>query len=240
MDREDKRGIFFGVVGVLTLIVAIIGASLAYFSINANSADDALTVQAATVQIIYKDSDTLAVQEIIPSSKAVALETYRRYLAGETYSTKVGEETTNVPYKKCIDDKGYTVCGVYEFTLTNNGVNPVDITAKVTPTELEEDAVKFQNLKFSLFDITNVAEGSTSYGTEVVSGGSVTYNEFNLLTDPVSIASKTTTKYRLFVWLDEQNDKQDYEQGAVFKGTIYINVPGAENTITGTAAGAGQ
>ena len=29
MEREDKRGIFFGVIGVLTLIVAIIGESLA-------------------------------------------------------------------------------------------------------------------------------------------------------------------------------------------------------------------
>ena len=29
MEKEDKRGIFFGVIGVLTLIVAIIGASLA-------------------------------------------------------------------------------------------------------------------------------------------------------------------------------------------------------------------
>ena len=32
MEREDKRGVFFGVIGVLTLIVAIIGASFAYFS----------------------------------------------------------------------------------------------------------------------------------------------------------------------------------------------------------------
>ena len=28
MEKEDKRGIFFGVIGVLTLIVSIIGASL--------------------------------------------------------------------------------------------------------------------------------------------------------------------------------------------------------------------
>ena len=55
MEREDKRGIFFGVIGVLTLIVAIIGASLAYFSINARSRENALTVQAATVKIVYED-----------------------------------------------------------------------------------------------------------------------------------------------------------------------------------------
>ena len=57
MNREDKRGIFFGIVGVLTLIVAIIGASLAWFSINASSREDALTIQAASVQRVYNDGN---------------------------------------------------------------------------------------------------------------------------------------------------------------------------------------
>ena len=231
MEKEDKRGIFFGIIGVLTLIVAIIGASLAYFSINAQSSEDALTVQAATVQIVYNDSDTLAVSNIIPASKEVALETYRRYLAGEKYSTEIGGSQTQVPYEKCVDDKGYTVCGVYEFTLTNNGANPVDITAKVVPTALDEGAIEFQNLKFILYNITDV-EG-TNYGTQV-STGTVAYSEFSLLADPVPLTNGTTTKYRLFVWLDETNGPQDEEQGATFKGTVYINVPGAGN-LTGTA-----
>ena len=53
MEKEDKRGIFFGVIGVLTLIVAIIGASFAYFTINASSNKNAVTVNAATVKIVY-------------------------------------------------------------------------------------------------------------------------------------------------------------------------------------------
>ena len=231
MEREDKRGIFFGVIGVLTLIVAIIGASLAYFSINAQSREDVLTVQAATVQIVYNDGDALAVSNIIPSSKEVALETYRRYLKGETYSTEVDGSQTQVPYEKCVDDKGYTVCGVYEFTLTNNGANPVDITAKVVPTALDEGAKKFQNLKFVLYNITNV--GETETGVQV-STGTVSYSEFSLLADPVTINIGTTSIYRLFVWLDETNGPQDEEQGATFKGTIHINVPGASN-LTGNA-----
>lgn len=231
MEREDKRGIFFGVIGVLTLIVAIIGASLAYFSINAQSRDDALNVQAATVQIVYNDGDALTVSNIIPSSKAVALETYRRYLAGETYSADIGGSQTDVPYEKCVDDKGYTVCGVYEFTLTNNGANPVDITAKVIPTTLDEGAIAFQNLKYVLYNTTDAT--GTDNGP-MVSEGTVSYTEFSLLADPVTINNGTTAKYRLFVWLDEISDAQDYEQGATFKGTVYINVPGA-GTLTGNA-----
>lgn len=252
MEREDKRGIFFGVIGVLTLIVAIIGASLAYFSINANSRTDALTVQAATVQIVYEDGDELSVSGIIPSTKSVAQETYRRYLAGETYSKDLGDgETTDVPYEECIDDNGYTVCGVYEFTLTNNGVNPVDITAKVIPSsntvtttttneegeevETTTTYTEFQNLKYSLYDVTGVT--GTESGTEIVKDGTIAYSEFQILTDAVTIGGNGTQKrYRLFIWLDEQGEANNAEQGAVFKGTVYINVPGAEN-ITGTAAG---
>ena len=63
MNKEDKRGIFFGVVGVLTLIVAIIGATLAYFSINAQSEKNALIVQAASVQIVYEDGNKIEIIE---------------------------------------------------------------------------------------------------------------------------------------------------------------------------------
>ena len=42
-------------------------------------------------------------------TKAVALETYRRYLAGETYKGKVGEETTDIPYEKWIETIKTTV-----------------------------------------------------------------------------------------------------------------------------------
>ena len=67
-DNEDKKGIFFGIIGVLTLIVAIIGASFAYFSINARSETDALTVNAASVQIVYEHGNKLEIKDLIPSS----------------------------------------------------------------------------------------------------------------------------------------------------------------------------
>ena len=139
MEREDKKGIFFSVIGVLTLIVAIIGASFAYFSINTKSNPDAITVNAASVKIVYDDGQELVLNDLIPSTQAVALETQRRALAGEQYT--VDGEGNKANYEICKDDKGYTVCGIYEFTLTNNGVNPVDVTATVEPTPLQSAVV---------------------------------------------------------------------------------------------------
>ena len=222
MEKEDKRGIFFGVIGVLTLIVAIIGASFAYFSINAQSDEDALTVQAATVQIVYNDGEAVAIKDIIPATEEIALRAYTRAQGDGSDS-----------YTPCIDDNNRTVCGVYEFTLTNIGTNAVNVTAKVTPTALDEEGGEkgFTNLKFIMYDITENAES----GSEI-HRGTISYDEFNLFNSEQSISGEETAKYRLFVWLEEAGAANDPEQGAIFKGTVKIDVPGAgSGQITGVA-----
>lgn len=245
MEREDKRGIFFGVIGVLTLIVAIIGASLAYFSINARSDDDAVIVQAATVQIVYDDGDEVAITNIIPTSKAVALETVRR--AGQSYTDEVLGPST---YERCVDDNGRVVCGVYDFTLTNSGEKPIDVTARIVPTvetvvegtdttggEETTTTRQFKNLKYMVYDITN-ASGINDNGTEISEGEFSYTGEFKIVDDSKKITlpgNSVTKKYRLFVWLNETRGPQNDEQGAVFKGTVFIDVPGTSGEITGNA-----
>jgi len=250
MNKEDKRGIFFGVVGVLTLIVAIIGASLAYFSINAQSDTDALTVQAASVQIVYEDGNQLHVEELIPSTQTIAMATYSRWLNNES-------TTEGVEYQKCIDDNNNRVCGVYEFTLTNNGTNPANITARIVPTVRKDDEgqpldTQFTHLKYALYDITDVAvnedESEGRVGERIGTGttvqteggqavGNITYTEFKILPTAATINGNGAQKvYRLFIWLDEAGPDNNPEQGAVFNGTVYIDVAGSQ-TITGTVDG---
>lgn len=234
MDKEEKKGIFFGVVGVLTLIVAIIGASFAYFSINAKSDPDALTVNAASVQIVYDDGDQIAINNLIPSTKAVAVETVRRARANET-------DSEGNYYQACRDDKGYAVCGFYDFTLTNNGEGDVNVKATIQPTELLAEEKGFNNLNFIMYDIT-----TDETGTQVGSGTFGYGAKFGLIGDPANVDStltipgnSTTKKYRLFIWLNEAGAANDVEQGATFKGTVMIDVVGVENgQITGTAEGA--
>lgn len=264
MNREDKRGIFFGVVGVLTLIVAIIGATLAYFSISAQSATDALTVQAASVQIVYEDGDKLNVSKLIPSSREVAMAAYARWARGE----KNGEDN----YTMCVDDNNNVVCGVYKYKLTNNGTNPAKITAKVVPSEvtLDENGKPknpvFTNLSYALYDITEEqkytkeeqeagtgvegqpktlktqvgTDGTVPSHTSSVEGETIatSYGEFSLLPEIKTLnGNGSTAEYLLFVWLNEVGDKQNHEQGAVFNGTVYIDVDGSDQ-ITGNITGA--
>lgn len=244
--KEDKRGIFLGIVGILTLIVAIIGASFAYFSLNARSNENAVKVQAATVQIVYEEGQNIAIENIIPSTQDVALETVRR--AGET-RTGTGEK-----YVTCIDDNNYRVCGTYDFTLTNNGTNPVDINAYITPTALKEAVVDsehpennkpaekgFNNLKFITFDRTGVTGNDNGTKIAAADGLSVVYDgDFGILaadkTATATLNAGETKTYRLFIWLDEQGNANDVEQGAVFNGTVHVDVVGAGQGITGDAS----
>ena len=263
MEKEDKRGIFFGVIGVLTLIVAIIGASFAYFTINASSSKNAVTVTAATVKIVYSEGDKISMDGLIPASRDIALKTLSRGLKGDTY--RVGE--ADIPYTTCKDDNNYTVCGYYEFSLKNDGDNSVNLKAYIKPEQLagpitdEENPennkpaeIGFRNLNFILFDRTSIT-GTTpvdlaNNGTEVYAGtvpydteNNLYYTDgFGILGDDInktlSIAGKgtETKKYRLFIWLDETGDNSnDLEQGATFKGTIHIDLPGSDEKITGVA-----
>lgn len=244
--KEDKRGIFLGIVGILTLIVAIIGASFAYFSLNARSNENAVKVQAATVQIVYEEGQNIAIENIIPSTQEVALETVRR--AGET---RTG---TDEKYVACMDDNNYRVCGTYDFTLTNNGTNPVDINAYITPTALKEAVVDsenpennkpaekgFKNLKFITFDRTGVTGNDNGTKIAAADGLSVVYTgDFGILAaDKAATATLNageTKTYRLFIWLDEKGEDNDVEQGAVFNGTVHVDVVGAGKGITGDAS----
>ena len=52
------------------------------------------------------------------------------------------------------------------------------------------------------------------------------------------LAGKGASKnYRLFIWLNEAGEDNNAEQGAIFKGTIHVDLPGASGNITGVAAG---
>lgn len=241
MDREEKRGIFLGIIGVLTLIVAIIGASFAYFSVNAKSSDDAVTVQAATVQIEYIDGQQINVSDIIPSASSTALKAELRAMAKRT-------DADGNNYSLCKDDNNRTVCAIYEFGLKNSG-SKVKLDFNIVPSDIADDVNQFRNLKYKLFDVTGVEEPDETIEDDAAATylngvfkkeGTFVYTKFNLLGDTnVELDENEEKTYRLFIWLDAALDDdnieiaQDDEQGAVYKGTVNIDLVDG-GIITGT------
>lgn len=143
--KNNGKGIFYGVIAVATLIVAIIGATFAYFTAQASSSEGALAAQAAVVEVNYTEGRQIKATNLIPSSSAVVAYAYNNptaydYNLNTAQCTYNGNEANPESYTasaswtgctngnakstgdvgtKCVDDNGYYVCAVYQFTASN-------------------------------------------------------------------------------------------------------------------------
>lgn len=77
------KGIFYGVIAVATLIVAIIGATFAYFTASANSTENALAARAAKVSVDYTEGRTIKATNLIPATADVVAAAYAQPTADQ-------------------------------------------------------------------------------------------------------------------------------------------------------------
>lgn len=150
---ENKKGseIFLGVIGVATLIVAIIGATFAYFSADARSGNEAINVASTELDIAYDDDVTGLNTSLIPTAETYALYagTNADWIGGATITGSDGQKYTG--QGECIDDNGNEICSTYTFTIGNpNLTTTLDVTGQVFTT-----TNGFANLKFAIYDEAN-------------------------------------------------------------------------------------
>ena len=180
-ERENRKGpgVFYAVIGVATLVVAIIGATFAYFSVTLNSADNAVngtTGQGAadklTLEVTPKTETT---GKLIPLKNA----------------TQMGTALT----KSCVDDNHNTVCRVYEVKVTNAGDNSVRLKGTLNLTGST-------NMKWKLITAANSDNASAT-----VNGLGVSEIVGNVLVG--NVAPDNVADYFLVVWLEETGNQQD-------------------------------
>lgn len=233
MENRKGNGIFLGIVSVATLIVAIIGATFAYFSASTESNIGAVGATA------YEYNLSLSVSPIYPEGIAPALIPMNpdQEIKVEEGATYEGNNKTNLLYalneaaNKCVDDHGLQVCALYQVKITNQAVNEITLSGKLitetnTAAEGEEGRTGFQNLTYQ--GLT----GDHTNNTLALAGDAVTIaveleGEINI-TD-ITIPGATTneegetvpgvgTSYVL-IYLNDNGD-QSNEMGASFTGTL--------------------
>ena len=144
MENKQGSGIFLGVIGVATLVVAIIGATFAYFSATAGSADNAIKASGAEIDLGYKEMEVALSDRLIPAYDNIA---------------KLGEGTDNRNTEAggnglCLDDNKNSICSVYTFMLGN----PSTTTAQQVYATMTVSTNSFDNLYFRIYDITSGTE----------------------------------------------------------------------------------
>ena len=145
MENENRKGngIFLGVVGVATLVVAIIGATFAYFSASANSDTEAINTASTSVALGFEDNTEGLKTNLIP-----AYDSYAEAAAKRTGEAGAGN---SLGKNECIDDVDNEICSVYEFTIGN----PSTSTAQTVYASLDVVTNEFKNLYYRIYDITD-------------------------------------------------------------------------------------
>ena len=125
--KEDKKNVFNIVIGVSTLLIAILGATFAYFSATATSKENDVNVKSAYVSISYDGGTEIKASNLIPSTERIALTMFQKQVdsigaeGDEGLEFEDQDEYTNDPSRRCIDVKGREVCYVYQFSIESDG-----------------------------------------------------------------------------------------------------------------------
>lgn len=252
MENKKGNGIFLGIVSVATLIVAIIGATFAYFSASTISNNGAIGATA------YEYNLTLSVSPIYPEGASALIPMNASAIVkdskGEEYDANDdGEAETNLLYAlnyakdKCIDDHGLQVCALYKVTIKNNAVNPITLTGKLFTNKNEaaegkEGRTKFQNLMYQEIegnhednnfktvgnakplDVETTGDGVEIADIEIEGGTKQPTGE---------ITPGVGTSYVL-IYLNEAGAGQKSEMGASFEGRLEYSSGDEGNGLTGT------
>ena len=221
--ENNGKGIFYGVIGVATLIVAIIGATFAYFTATD---EDTETVTGAAEKI------GLSVQvEKVTTTAEGKISDNLIPLAGDSLGDAIdGAHGKSV----CIDDAGYTACHIYKVTVTNTaeaGAASIAVVGNAVVNSTGENALSDLVLQPVTFadDAYAVAgsSGALSVSTNLV---------VNTDSDSTIEAGNGTAVYYFVVYLNNDG-QQDEQQGGTYTGSVSFSAgAGSEVKATFTAS----
>lgn len=240
-NNNSGKGIFYGVIGIATLIVAIIGATFAYFTATARSENAAINITSYdgfNVSLtMTKLAPTNAVNKLIPLS--------------ETYLSSAldGNNVNGL----CIDKNGDQVCTIYKMILANTGA-AADIVGYL---EATENTYETTNLKYQIY--TTTAEGDANHEKVFTSLGNVvdapakgvavgTLPKFTLASgtqdDTVlkmtagSAENPVYATYYLVIWLHDTGSEQNADIGKTFLGKVTFNAVNGSGGVLQATFGA--
>lgn len=221
-DEERNRrfrGAFYATVSIITLIVAIIGASFSYFIASASSSEGAISTGSTGFSLDYNDTyDNLFNFDLIPADTNVALygaigqnyikETYDAYINDPTAANK-----KLLAGNKCRDDNGNAVCSTYKFTVTN----PEEMgVAQTLNFRLVQQSNTFENLYIMVVDPDNVDANAASRGDAGVvldefhlGDENITGDYYDLSSLTVTLQSGASKTYEIIIYIKNLEDVYD-------------------------------
>ena len=215
-QNNDGKGITLITVGILTIIVAIAGATFAFFQVTAtnNNITSESAYVANNLELKVTLSSTAATGKLVPQLE-------------KTGTTNILQKAVTGATGKgsCIDENGNTICKVYTITVTNKTSTKFYVTGT-----LSLDAANMQNLKWA-------TGTSATAGFDGTSTTTVHPKNYTSLVSNVELAGGASKSYFIVVWISEtgaaQTDSGNFTGTVTFNGysTSGTTVSGITSTI---------
>ena len=206
--EDNKRkgpGLFYGIMGVATLVVAIIGATFAYFSA---STPDNTEITGTTAEVKALTLDVAPVIEPV-----------------ELLVPQLSETLDEAIAESCVDANGNGVCRVYKITVTNPGSAAIDSKGTITLSAANPESA-FENLKWAV--VTGISDDSYANAEIGAINGMAEATIDTPLLEAATVEegeeateATNTAEYYVVVWLQENNQPNQQEKDhGTFTGTV--------------------
>lgn len=215
--ENNGKGIFYGVIGVATLIVAIIGATFAYFSASQSNND---TIKGNTLDVA--DNFTLAVEKITFAGATAP----SNDLVPATLDASGTEGINKALTAKCEKD-GYTGCHLYKITATSGQKLT---TASITIDSLTATADPAENWKYVVF------KGTQDNATEKVEAGTFKSATGKDIHKNAAVEASTPVEYFLLIYLENQEEDQSSTDAGSYTGSVSFKAAGSGQISASFAA----
>ena len=198
--NNDSKGITLITVGILTIIVAIAGATFAFFQVTATNnnvikGESAYTTNNLDLKVTL--SSSAATGKLVPQYEKIGT------------TNLLQKAVTGTGGKSCVDGNGNTICKVYTITITNNTETKFYVTGTLSLV-----ADNMPNLKWG-------TGTSATAGFDGVTTSAVHDKTYTSLASNVELAGKASKSYYVVVWISETGSAQ--EDRDTFTGTVTFN-----------------
>lgn len=220
---DKKNTVLLTVIAVATLLVAVVGATFAYFSAKVTENNKTETViKSAELGITFTGTQEITAESIEPgwsADKVFTVENTSDY--DMTFDINFTKTVNNFSRK---DDLTYSIAAEYSASTndsytTASKVQMVGLTDTGVSTATKSD---FNATGVLPVDGTVSETGDVTYGTNVVK------------VVRVFIPAHTTEKFTMTVGYTYSDEDQNEDQGKVFKTTVGVTANGID---AGTKAG---
>ena len=211
--KIHKVPIGITIIGIL--LIAIIGATYAYYAYNMED-NNTITGNASTTNL------SLTVTRIIPTTDEEDDKTMVPLLDTALYNAINGVGGN----KSCVDSNGNLSCKIYRIVITNNSSNNVKVRGIVNLQASGNGSV-FSSLKWT--EITSPSQTKT--------GSSINGVGESVLEENLLLHKNISQTYYIAIWISETNSDQKTTDKGDFEGIVSFNAGGDEKGVTANFGG---